>query len=352
MAGTAAGIISTDVDALSAPAPPNGNIFERLDAHRISWKNYHSDVPSVAILLEYALAHDKNIVPISQFFTDAASGNLPSFCIVDPTFNGGSEENPDDIRIGEQFCSQIINAAMAGPGWKKTLLVWLYDEHGGYYDHIPPPSAVAPDDIPPDLAAGDLPGGYNRYGFRVPAVIASPYAKRGYVSSVVRDHTAILKLVERKWNLASLTRRDAAADDFWPTASTSRTRRRSWSRPSSRAGARRKESARVHAGGPWRAAGVTDQALLGSRPAGRHVGTPTTRDLVRLARCPAGPTARPARRARGSGAKLARPPCPVSTPALRPAALVLHRVQRDLGVASRRWGAGPPRLGRPRFRWL
>ncbi len=214
MAGTAAGIISTDVDALSAPAPPNGNIFERLDAHRISWKNYHSDVPSVAILLEYALAHDKNIVPISQFFTDAASGNLPSFCIVDPTFNGGSEENPDDIRIGEQFCSQIINAAMAGPGWKKTLLVWLYDEHGGYYDHIPPPSAVAPDDIPPDLAAGDLPGGYNRYGFRVPAVIVSPYAKRGYVSSVVRDHTAILKLVERKWTLASLTRRDAAADDL------------------------------------------------------------------------------------------------------------------------------------------
>ncbi len=215
MAGTAAGIVSTTAAALSAPAPPNGNIFERLDAHGIRWANYHSDVPSVAILLEYALGHSNNLVSIDQFFTDAASGNLPSFCIVDPSFNGGgSEENPDDIRVGEQFCSQVIHAAMSGPGWKKTLLVWLYDEHGGYYDHVPPPSAVAPDDIPPDLGPGDLPGGYDRYGFRVPAVIVSPYAKRGYVSSVVRDHTAILKLVERKWNLGALTYRDAAADDL------------------------------------------------------------------------------------------------------------------------------------------
>jgi phospholipase C len=215
MAGTAAGIISTDSAALSAPAPPNGNIFERLDAHRIPWRNYHSDIPSAAILLDYALAHTKNLVSIDEFYTDAASGNLPGFCIVDPSFNGGgSEENPDDIRIGEQFASKVINAAMSGPAWKKTLLVWLYDEHGGYYDHIVPPSAVAPDDIPPDLASGDMPGGYNRYGFRVPAVIVSPYAKPGYVSSVVRDHTAILKLVERKWNLGALTHRDAAADDL------------------------------------------------------------------------------------------------------------------------------------------
>jgi phospholipase C len=214
MAGTAAGIISTNADALSAPPPPNGNIFERLDTFGISWANYHSDVASVAILLDYALAHSHNLFPIDQFYADAASGSLPGFCIVDPAFNGGSEENPDDIRIGEQFCAKVINAAMSGPGWKKTLLVWLYDEHGGYYDHVPPPSAVAPDDIPPDLGPGDMPGGYDRYGFRVPAVIVSPYAKPGYVSSTVRDHTAILKLVERKWNLGALTWRDATADDL------------------------------------------------------------------------------------------------------------------------------------------
>jgi phospholipase C len=215
MAGTAAGIISTDAAALTAPAPPNGNIFERLDAHKITWRNYHSDLPSALILSEYALKHAANLVSMEQFYMDAASGSLPSFCIVDPAFNdGGSEENPDDIRIGEQFASQVINAVMSGPGWKGTLLVWLYDEHGGYYDHVPPPSAVLPDDIAPELEPGDMPGSYDRYGFRVPAVVISPYAKPRYVSTVVRDHTAILKLVERKWNLTALTHRDAAADDL------------------------------------------------------------------------------------------------------------------------------------------
>jgi len=216
MAGTAAGIVSTSNASLLAPPPPNGNIFDRLDAHGITWRNYYTDLPSVAILLTYARANSNKLVPAGQFFTDAAAGTLPAVSLVDPAFNGGqSEENPDDIRIGEQFASQVINAAMSGPGWPKTLLVWLYDEHGGYYDHVPPPSAIAPDDIPPKLNPGDEPGGYDRYGFRVPAVIVSPYARRNYVSSTVRDHTAILKFIERKWNIGALTFRDANADDLF-----------------------------------------------------------------------------------------------------------------------------------------
>ena len=216
MAGTAAGIISTTTAALTAPPPPNGNIFDRLDAHGISWRNYFSDLPSVAILLAYAQQNQSKLLPIAQFFTDAAAGTLPAVSLVDPLFNGGgSEENPDDIRIGEQFCSQVINAAMSGPGWPKTLLVWLYDEHGGYYDHVRPRRAIAPDDIPPDLSAGDLPGAYDRYGFRVPAVVVSPYARPNYVSRRARDHTAILKFIERKWNIGALTYRDANADDLF-----------------------------------------------------------------------------------------------------------------------------------------
>jgi phospholipase C len=214
MAGTAAGIITTSDESLTAPPPPNGNIFERLDAHGIRWANYHSDLPSLAILPDYAFKNTDRLLPVAQFFTDAASGNLPAVSLVDPAFNGGSEENPDDIQVGEQFAAQVISAVLTGPAWSKTLLVWLYDEHGGYYDHVVPPPAIAPDDIPPDLTAGDLPGGYNRYGFRVPAVIVSPYARPNYVSSVVRDHTAILKFIERKWNLAALTHRDANADDL------------------------------------------------------------------------------------------------------------------------------------------
>jgi len=216
MAGTAAGIINTSTAALAAPPPPNGNIFERLDAHGISWLNYYSDLPSVFILSKYAQQHFNKQVPVSQFFTAAAAGTLPSVSLVDPLFNGGgSEENPDDIRVGEQFAAQVINAVLSGPAWPTTLLVWLYDEHGGYYDHVPPPAAIAPDDIPPNLAPGDEPGGYDRYGFRVPAVIVSPYARRNYISPVVRDHTAILKFIERKWNLGALTFRDANADDLF-----------------------------------------------------------------------------------------------------------------------------------------
>jgi phospholipase C len=215
MAGTAAGIISTTAQALTAPPPPNGNIFERLDAHGIAWRNYYSDLPSVAILLDYARQNQSKLLHIGQFFLDAAAGTLPAVALVDPAFNGGSEENPDDIRVGEQFAAQVINAVMAGPGWPKTLLVWLYDEHGGYYDHIPPPRAIAPDDIPPNLAPGDQPGGYDRYGFRVPAVIVSPYARRNHISHKIRDHTSILKFIERKWNLGALTFRDANADDLF-----------------------------------------------------------------------------------------------------------------------------------------
>ena len=216
LAGTAAGIVSTSGAALMAPPPPNGNIMERLDAHGISWRNYASDLPGIAILLEYALAHSSNISPIAQFFADAASGALPFLSFVDPAFEGGgSEENPDDIQVGEAFAASVIQAAMSGPAWPRTLLVWLYDEHGGYYDHVPPPRAVAPDDIPPDIMVPpDEPGGYDRYGFRVPAVIVSPYARREHVSHRVRDHTSILKLVETKWNLPALTFRDANADDL------------------------------------------------------------------------------------------------------------------------------------------
>jgi len=216
MAGTAAGIVSTSFAALSAPPPPNGNIMERLDAHGISWRNYFSDTPSVFVLIEYGLNHPENRSPIAQFFSDAAAGTLPFFSIVDPNFGTQSEEDPQDIQLGEAFAASVINAVLSSPAWPRTLLVWLYDEHGGYFDHVPPPRAIKPDDIPPDIQVPpDLPGGYDRYGFRVPAVIVSPYARPDYVSHEVRDHTAILKFIEKKWNLPALTFRDANADDLF-----------------------------------------------------------------------------------------------------------------------------------------
>jgi phospholipase C len=213
MAGTAAGIISTNVADLTAPPPPHGTIFDRLSAHKISWKNYYTDLPSMFIIHGTA-KYKSHLAKTSQFLTDAAAGKLPAFSIVDPNFDHQSEEDPQDIRQGESFAAAIINAVMHGKNWAKTLLIWTYDEHGGYYDHVAPPAAIKPDNIEPESAGRTLPGSYNRYGFRVPAVIVSPYARPHYISHVVHDHTSILKLVETKWNLPAMTYRDANADNL------------------------------------------------------------------------------------------------------------------------------------------
>ena len=74
------------------------------------------------------MAHVRSI---EQFFADADSGNLPSFCIVDPDFRTFSEETPQDVRKGESFAAEVISRVMHGPGCADTLLIWTYDEHGG-----------------------------------------------------------------------------------------------------------------------------------------------------------------------------------------------------------------------------
>jgi phospholipase C len=91
----------------------------------------------------------------------------------------------------------------------------MYDEHGGYYDHVPPPRAVPPDDIPPDVEpAPGAPAAWDRYGLRVPGFVISPFSRRNYVSHVVHDHTSVLRFIETKFNLGALTRRDANASNL------------------------------------------------------------------------------------------------------------------------------------------
>jgi phospholipase C len=100
----------------------------------------------------------------------------------------------------------VVEAIGASPLWQQTILIINYDEHGGYYDHVPPPVALAPDSTSrrrqPGRAAYD---GFNRYGFRVPAIVVSPYAKQDYVSHMVYDHSSVLAFVERKFNLPAMT---------------------------------------------------------------------------------------------------------------------------------------------------
>jgi phospholipase C len=236
MAGTAYGNIATDNASIQDPPPPNGTIFDRLNAYRITWANYFSDLPQTAIIPSIVEKYPANVQPIAKFFADCAAGMLPAVSFVDPEFGvasdiagslaglpilstigaqastvGGDQEDPQNMYYGEAWAYTVLEAVLHSPAWPRTLLIYTYDEHGGYYDHVPPPAAIAPDTIPPELSPGDAPGGYNMYGPRVPAVVVSPYSKPKGVTNVIHDHTSVLSTIEYKWNLPALTYRDANA---------------------------------------------------------------------------------------------------------------------------------------------
>jgi phospholipase C len=217
LAATSLGMINDGVpDPLQYP--PNGTIFDKLHEAGVSFADYYSRYYGILpvstmelyppLLVKYPGAlHDTD-----DFFTDAAAGTLPGFCIVEPNYMDNSEESKQNIAYGEQFAAQVIDAVMKGPSWDSTLLIWTFDEHGGYYDHVVPPKAVAPDDIGPDGTPKYT--GFEQYGFRVPCAIISPWARADYVSHNVFDHTSICALVETKWNLPAMTRRDAHANNM------------------------------------------------------------------------------------------------------------------------------------------
>ena len=210
--GTASGTIATNSDTFSIPAA-NGTIFDRLDEAKITWKDYFEDAPSPLIIPGAGNNRSANFVQgLDKFTADAANGDLPQVTYVEPNYSTTSQEDPQDIQVGEQFLDTVVSSVLESPTWSKTALFITYDEHGGYFDHVPPPKAIKPDDIPPMTQPGDQPGSYNRYGFRVPTIVVSPWAKPQYVSHRVQDHTSILAFMERKWNLPAMTLRDANAD--------------------------------------------------------------------------------------------------------------------------------------------
>ncbi len=216
ISATSLGMIDDTLPALFG-YPPNGTIFDRLDEAGIGWKDYCSTLGVVVSSAElYPELYAKNVgtkvVGIDSFFDDAASNQLPGYSLVEPNYLLGSEESPQNIAIGEHFAARVIDAVMSGPAWERTLLIWTYDEHGGYFDHVPPPAAIAPDAIPPDTRDGTPAyNGFRQYGFRVPCAVVSPWARPGYVSHQVFDHSSICALAEAKWNLPAMTYRDANA---------------------------------------------------------------------------------------------------------------------------------------------
>jgi phospholipase C len=218
LAATSLGMIN---DTVPNPFdyPANGTIFDKLDRVGVSWADYYSPLdgflptPTVG-LFPKLLLHVGNIKPIGDFFDHAKAGTLPGFCIVEPNYESNSEEEPQNIAVGENFAYSVIDAVIHGPAWRSTLLIWTFDEHGGYYDHVVPPRALAPDDIGPDTDGAKPYTGFTQYGFRVPCAIVSPWARADYVSHKVFDHSSICALVEAKWNLPAMTHRDANANNM------------------------------------------------------------------------------------------------------------------------------------------
>ena len=244
LAGTAYGDTITASETLLDAPPPHGTIFDVLSAHNINWCDYFSDLPMTSVIPSIILKHAEHHAPIAKFFHDCQAGTLPAVSFVDPrigilsdigapltslpgvvqdalkvlgadfesTDPAETEEDPQDMYWGEAWAATLIQAVLDSETWPRTLLVYIYDEHGGYYDHVSPPAVIAPDAIPPTLQPGDPAGAYNVYGPRVPAIVVSPYSAAGGVTSVVHDHTSVLATIQAKWNLPALTDRDANAN--------------------------------------------------------------------------------------------------------------------------------------------
>lgn len=242
-AGTSAG----HVYPLSSSAVTNPTIFQLLEQNGITWKIYiHPDATGCSTpsclapysylnaftYYQYVLNNMPNrFAPISQLLSDMQNGTLPQVSFVEPAGYVALDEHPSDddvtnapnLQAGAAYVANIINTLMASPAWKDSAFILTYDESGGFYDHVAPQSQPAPDAIqyPTDLASTDLCAnntspvcGFFVTGFRVPLIVISAFTKRNYVSHTVMDYTAILKMVETRFNLPSLTARDAAQPDM------------------------------------------------------------------------------------------------------------------------------------------
>jgi phospholipase C len=202
-------------------------IFNRIeDAKRpgLTWKVYFDELNliSITMLLQPALRPYRlsRFFHMDEFFKDAREGTLPSYSFIEPRLvvNHNDQHPPVDEflfthseRAGEQLMFDIYDALRKGKNWERTLFVLTYDEHGGCYDHVPPPAAVPPD---PNAHPGQYDFTFNRLGVRLPVVLVSPLIEPGTVVHTLFDHGSVIRTVCKRWDLPGLTERDKAANDF------------------------------------------------------------------------------------------------------------------------------------------
>jgi phospholipase C len=189
-------------------------IFDQLNESSRDWAIYYGDTPlSLVLTHQWDPRNVARYKPMSRFFTDVADpeeGNFPHFVFIEPAYlePGANDDHPShDVLAGEALIASVYNALRANePLWNATLLVILFDEHGGFYDHVAPPAAVPPDRHQEEYT-------FDRYGVRVPALLVSPYAANTVFKQQL-DHTSLLKYLIDKWRLGPLGQRAAQANTF------------------------------------------------------------------------------------------------------------------------------------------
>jgi len=218
-------------DDKRVPLYDKHSFVRHLDAAGVSWRWYSYDIGTLRCIdAQYLLGHHERFAYVQKlklalearaeelpfvdesaasFLEDAARGRLPAVSWIDPNFKDlnlvGSPPNddhpPSDVAQGQELALLVYNALASGPGWERTLLLVVYDEHGGFFDHVPPP------EHPPD----DHPAVFARYGVRVPALVVSPWVGARSVSSALYDHATIIRTILERFCPAELDHRSGAA---------------------------------------------------------------------------------------------------------------------------------------------
>jgi phospholipase C len=205
-----------------------GSIYGLLSKNNIDWAiyGYNRDPMTRLDFTDTQQADESHFGHFRDFQSRAAAGTLPAYSFLEPSWGsaGNSQHPNNDVSLGEQLMHDVYYAVRNGPGWNDTLLVITYDEHGGNYDHVPPPWGA----VPPDASVGEWNFDFTRFGVRVPALLISPRIAAGTVFRARRgtiDHTSVLKTIELRWALPALTERDKAAADLGDvlTLATART---------------------------------------------------------------------------------------------------------------------------------
>jgi phospholipase C len=187
-------------------------LFDRLNEQAVHWKVYFHDIPQTSVLDGQRQPHNvARYFYVSQFYEDARglASEFPEYCLIEPDFMGYGQNDghpPHDIMRSEKLIADVYNALRANNElWRSTLFIVMFDEHGGFYDHVVPPKAVPPDNAQPSEYT------FDQFGVRVPALLVSPWVAPG-VDHTQFDHTSVLKYLTEKWELGPLGRRTAEAN--------------------------------------------------------------------------------------------------------------------------------------------